>query len=653
MLLAEVLEAALAEPALAAMIGRTPRIASAKFQSPVPPGSELRLQFRADGHRVRFEVWRDDKLAASGQLEATTMSTPAEPAAAQWVRQRERSSLWALRLMRTIALTTGRRVARWLLHPIALYFLLTGGAARRQSARYLERVLGRPATWRDCWRHFHAFASVVLDRVYLLQERFDEFEWRVSGAEHFDSALARRQGMLLVGAHIGSFEALRALGQQRGLRVAVVMYEDNARLINETLAAIAPKASLHVIALGRLNAMLSLRAWLDDGGIAGMLADRTLPGQSERSRTLWLPFLGAPARFSDGPFRLAALLRRPVVFMAGLYHGGRCYELRFVELDDFRQRPAGSGAALDARIGELMQRYVAILESLCREAPYNWFNFYDFWAATMHLPRLPAMLERRVSIARVGAACIVAIALLANAAAFDLAQLMRALAQTKSGEASFVERRHVAMLDQTLESSGKLYFEAPDIFVRETLKPRRERLAVNGNTLTISQGTRQRSIAIDSMPEAAVIIEAIRGTLTGNRDILDRYFSSQLSGTAERWTLELVPRDARLRGQVASVRSTGSTRLCARSRRDARRRSLGDDDRAGRGRRQAGEQALAFACRVVWRSAPPPRGNARCGCGLRSSRPPCGSLRAATTSPICRRSCRRRRPRSKRCSSIN
>ena len=71
-LLAEVLEAALAEPALAAMIGRTPRIASAKFQSPVPPGSELRLQFRADGHRVRFEVWRDDKLAASGQLEATT-----------------------------------------------------------------------------------------------------------------------------------------------------------------------------------------------------------------------------------------------------------------------------------------------------------------------------------------------------------------------------------------------------------------------------------------------------------------------------------------------------------------------------------------------------------------------------------------------------
>ena len=308
------------------------------------------------------------------------MSTRAKPEAAQWSRQRERSNLWALRLMRKIALATGRRVARSLLHPITLYFLVAGGEVRQQSMRYLSRALGRPARLRDVYRHLHCFAATVLDRVYFLQERFDEFDWHASGAEHLDAPLAHGRGVLLVGAHLGSFEALRALGQQRGLRVAVVMYEDNARLINETLAAIAPKASLHVIALGRLGAMLSLREWLDGGGIAGMLADRTLPSQSERAHTLRLPFLGAPARFSDGPFRLAALLRRPVVFMAGIYHGGRNYELRFIELDDFGRRPAGSGAELDGRIRGVMQRYVEILESLCRQAPYNWFNFYDFWA---------------------------------------------------------------------------------------------------------------------------------------------------------------------------------------------------------------------------------------------------------------------------------
>ena len=37
-------------------------------------------------------------------------------------------------------------------------------------------------------------------------------------------------------------------------------------------------------------------------------------------------------------------------------------------------------ADLDRLIAEAVQRYAALLESLCRETPFNWFNFYDFWA---------------------------------------------------------------------------------------------------------------------------------------------------------------------------------------------------------------------------------------------------------------------------------
>ena len=312
---------------------------------------------------------------------------PARPGSAPgWTRERERSNLWALRLMRWIALTAGRPVARCVLHPITLYFMFAGSKARRESARFLTRALGRPVGWRDVYRHIHTFAATVLDRVYLLQEHNDELELHSTGIEVMDAPLAAGRGALMVGAHLGSFEALRALGQSRGVRVAMVMYEDNARLINSTLAAIAPKTSLHTIALGRVDAMLGLRDWLDLGGIAGLLADRTLPSQSGRSRTLWLPFLGQPARFSDGPFRLAALLRRPVVFMAGLYHGGRRYEMRFIELADFSQRAAGSGVELDRQIHEAVVRYVAIIEGLCREAPYNWFNFFDFWADDANAP---------------------------------------------------------------------------------------------------------------------------------------------------------------------------------------------------------------------------------------------------------------------------
>jgi predicted LPLAT superfamily acyltransferase len=307
------------------------------------------------------------------------VSTPADRTAAAWTAEPERSNLWVLRLMRWIAIAAGRPLARLVLHPITLYFLIVNTKARRESARYLGRVLGRPARLRDVYRHIHRFASTVLDRVYFLQEKFDRFDIATTGGVAMHAPLDRGEGAMLVGAHIGSFEALRSTAQDRGVRVAVLMYEDNARLINATLAAVAPNARLHTIALGRAGAMLALRRWLDDGGIAGLLADRTLAGHSDRSRTHWLEFLGQPARFSDGPFRLAAMLRRPVIFMAGLYHGGNRYELRFVELADF-SKPNAAGVDTDQRVRDTMQRYVELLESLCRESPFNWFNFFDFWA---------------------------------------------------------------------------------------------------------------------------------------------------------------------------------------------------------------------------------------------------------------------------------
>ncbi len=299
-----------------------------------------------------------------------------------WTHRRERLGTWPLRAMRWIALTFGRRVSRLVLH-VGVWAFLVDPATRRESRRYLGRVLGRPVRLRDVHTHVFTFAATVLDRIYFLQERFGDFAVEASGIEAILEPISRGEGVLAFGAHLGSFEALRMIGHDKGLRVAMIMYEDNARMIGEMLAAVAPKATLHTIALGRVDAMLSIRQWLDEGGLAGLLADRTLPGQSQRSKSVSLPFLGAPAMFSDGPFRLAAMLRRKVVFMAGLYRGGCTYDLRFVELADFGTLPGpggGSGAARDLAIRAALERYVRTLEAMCREAPFNWFNFYDFWA---------------------------------------------------------------------------------------------------------------------------------------------------------------------------------------------------------------------------------------------------------------------------------
>jgi len=170
---------------------------------------------------------------------------------------------------------------------------------------------------------------------------------------------------------------------------------------------------------------------------------------------------------------------------------------------------------------------------------------------------LPMSMLRRLLLAGAAGVLVLAVGAASAAAGFDLAQLTQLLASKRAGEATFVEKREVSVLDRTVMTSGRLSFEAPDTFVRENLKPQRERVTVVGNMLTMSRGDRSRSVALDSLPEASVIIEAIRGTLTGNRDALQKLFETSVSGTAERWSLELVPRDARLRAQVATVRVSG------------------------------------------------------------------------------------------------
>jgi predicted LPLAT superfamily acyltransferase len=300
---------------------------------------------------------------------------------ATWATEPERSHMWALTLIRWIATGAGRTLTRLLLHPITLYFMIANGKARRASRDYLGLVLKRPVRLRDVYRHVHAFASTVLDRIYFLRERYDLFDVTTTNGDVVHVPLREGEGVITIGAHLGSFEAMRAGGQAHGERVAMLMYENNARMINAMLAAVAPKAKLHTISLGQAGAMLALRHFLNEGGIAGMLGDRTLPGAAGRSHAYWLDFLGRPALFSDGPFRLAAMLKRRVLFSAGLYHGGNRYELVFTELADFRHLGDASRDEIDRQVRDALTCYVRRIEAACVESPYNWFNFYDFWAA--------------------------------------------------------------------------------------------------------------------------------------------------------------------------------------------------------------------------------------------------------------------------------
>ncbi|MEZ5651645.1 MAG: acyl-CoA synthetase [Burkholderiaceae bacterium] len=290
-----------------------------------------------------------------------------------WNELDERGSPILIRAIRWIALHLGRRTSRWLLPPIAGYFLLAAPVARRSSRQYLRR-LGLRGHWWQVARHIHCFACTILDRVFLLTDRMATLDIHLHGEQALDEALRDGRGCVLIGSHLGSFEVLRALAINRhGRGLKVLMQPEHNRIVTDLLHALNPTVAGSVIPLGGFDSLLRAHEALGRGEIIGMLADRNAPDGAR----LECDFLGAPAAFPLGPWQAAAALKAPVLLFFGLYSGANRYDIHFEWLADALEAPRRERADT---VAGWVERYAERLDHWARRAPYNWFNFYPFWS---------------------------------------------------------------------------------------------------------------------------------------------------------------------------------------------------------------------------------------------------------------------------------
>ncbi|WP_018865748.1 MULTISPECIES: lipid A biosynthesis acyltransferase [unclassified Thioalkalivibrio] len=290
-----------------------------------------------------------------------------------WFQQAERGSPLALRIILWVALNLGRRASRALLYPITAYFLLFAPQSRRHSRNYLRRALQREPRLADLARHLHSFAAVILDRVFLLAGQDACLDIRVHNRETFLEHVDSGRGAILLGAHLGSFEALRALAVGKyDFPVRVLMYSDHNQSITQVLEALNPEVAASVIPLGRTETLIQARECLDRGELIATLGDRV----AESDKMVACDFLGDTALFPQGPLLLAAVLKVPVILCFGLYRGGNRYDIVFEPFAETLDAPRGQR---DEILAQWVQRYADRLAARVREAPYNWFNFYDFW----------------------------------------------------------------------------------------------------------------------------------------------------------------------------------------------------------------------------------------------------------------------------------
>lgn len=303
-------------------------------------------------------------------------------AAMHWAELGERGGVLGMRLLFSVYRSFGRRAFTLLLYPVAAYFCVAAGSARRASRDYLAAVrsrlaaLGRaPPERLSVFRHMFAFGNAILDKVAMWAGAMPN---RGIAAEDFamlERLRTQKRGVLFIGSHLGNLEMLRAVADLQRLTVNALVFTRHSPKLNRVLAAVSPKTLERMIQVDSLGpeAVITLKEKLAAREHVAIVGDRV--SVRHQGRSLRAPFMGRLAPFPEGPFVLAHLLECPVYFLFCTKVDG-AYRV-FVEpfADPFVLPRAGRQEALQRAI----ERYAERLEAHCLLAPTQWFNFFDFW----------------------------------------------------------------------------------------------------------------------------------------------------------------------------------------------------------------------------------------------------------------------------------
>jgi predicted LPLAT superfamily acyltransferase len=325
---------------------------------------------------------------AVGAIAAAASSPPEGKLSTEshrWSQVAERGSLWGMRFTAWSYRCLGRRACGVLVHAIVAYFFLTDRTGRRASTAYLRRVFAtpegratlrsRPGRWQS-FLHYREFALSIVDRIGIWFGHVDDFGYEMIGEEHLDRVAEQGRGAILVGAHLGSFDALRMLAERKKSIVNVLMFTANAERINTLFRELSPDMDARVIRVDpeSVESVFAIRACLRRGELVAILGDRIEPG--EQNRAARIPLLGDPVELSQAPFLLAALLDCPVLMILAFREQSGRYSVFAEKLADRVRVPRRER---EKAVAELLARYAARLEFYCQRYPYQWFNFFDYW----------------------------------------------------------------------------------------------------------------------------------------------------------------------------------------------------------------------------------------------------------------------------------
>jgi predicted LPLAT superfamily acyltransferase len=251
---------------------------------------------------------------------------------------------------------------------VAIYFIPFAPKATKAVWLYNRKHLGYGVIRSvvELYMHYFVFGQTLIDKVALKAGMKDRYSFEFDNYERFLQIIDGSQGVILIGAHVGCWEAGSVFFGNYGKKINIVMFDVEKQEVREALEKQATESNYKIIPVnqGSLEALLQIKIALNEGEYVCFNGDRHIDTTTAVSRN----FFGGDALFPIGPFRIAAKCRVPVVFYFSMREKGMKYRFMFTEVTEELRNP-----------DHLLDKYKESLEAIVRKYPRQWFNFYNFW----------------------------------------------------------------------------------------------------------------------------------------------------------------------------------------------------------------------------------------------------------------------------------
>ena len=309
-----------------------------------------------------------------------------------WTEQRERASNWGIAFLIGVMKLTGPRFVKLLIAPVAVYYFLSSPNVRRVSNDYLTRLLleskikgipvdlpGGCLSWLT-FRHILSFSRSMVDRVHAWSAGGGAIRYQIEGKELVDDVLYSKvphHGAIILVSHLGNFDLAIARNDTIPQRkFNIVLDTSHTKTYNQFRDKIFESGHIQFIDPEEITPLktISLVEQAANGEVIFIAADRTANANDKNS--VLVDFLGSQAAFPSGPYIMANLLEVPVYCLFSLKQHNNC----LIRFEMFEQKVVIPRKHRQLAIRQYAQNFASRLERECFNFPFQWYNFYDFWA---------------------------------------------------------------------------------------------------------------------------------------------------------------------------------------------------------------------------------------------------------------------------------